>query len=326
MVRCFITQPIHADGVALLADAGVNCLFASAADGQTIAREIGEAEIVITRDAGLTAEAMRAAPRLRMVASHGVGVNKIDLAEARLRDLLVTNTPDTNTHAVAEYAIGLMLALARRVVEADRAVRAQDWAFRHMPGMIELRGRTLGLAGFGMIAQKVAGMARAGFGMRVLVWSPNAPEEALAAAGVERAACLTDLLEQSDVISLHRPLREDTANMIDAASLRAIRPGALLINTGRGGLIDIPALREALEDGRVGAAALDVFVTEPPAVDDPVRALPRTILTPHLGGTTQEALSATACLCARQVLAALRGEQPPHVVLGPTGAVLRPVS
>jgi len=324
MADCFITQPIHDDGLALLRAAGCRLRFATAADAGTVAREIGSADVVITRDAGLNAAAMRAAPRLGMVASHGVGVNRIDLDQARAQGLLVTNTPDTNTRAVAEYTIGLMLALARRVLEADRAVRAGNWAFRHEAGPIELRNRTLGLAGFGTIARQVAAIAQAGFAMKVSVWSPHAPDDALAAAGVTRAASLADLLGQSDVISLHRPLREDTANMIDEASLHAIRPGALLINTRRGGLIDIPALHRALRDGRVGAAALDVFTTEPPADDDPVRTQPRTILTPHLGGTTAEALSATASLCARQVIAALRGETPPHVVLAPPGDPFRP--
>jgi len=315
MTDCFITQPIHPDGIALLECAGFDIRVASSSDMNCIVREIGAAEIVITRDAGLTGAAMRAAPRLRMIASHGVGINRIDLEQARSQGILITNTPATNTHAVAEYTIGLMLALARRIVDADHAVRAHNWGFRHSAGMIELRGRQLGLVGFGTIARKVAFMAQAGFGMHVSVWSPNTPDDVVAAAGVERASSLSALLSRSDVISLHRPLREDTLNMINETSLGFVKPGALLINTGRGGLVDIPALHKALIDGRIGAAALDVFTTEPPAADDLVRQLPRTILTPHLGGSTQEALRETACLCARQAIAMSRGEMPPHVVL-----------
>lgn len=314
MRHCFVTQPIHPDGVARLERAGIGVRFASAADMATVGREIGDAVAVITRDLGIDAAAIRAAPRLRLIACHGVGTNRIDLAQAARCGVVVTNTPGTNVQSVAEHAIGLMLALARRVTEADRAVRAGDWGFRYASGFAELRGRRLGLAGFGAIAQAVARIAEAGFGMEVAVWSPRTPAALVEAASVRPSGSLRELLATSDVVSLHRPLRDDAVHMIDDEALAAIRRGALLINTGRGGLVDIAALRRALEDGRVAAAALDVFANEPPAADDPVMRLPRTILTPHLGGATQDALRATALLCADQVIAALSGATPMHIV------------
>ena len=314
MASCFITQPIHFEGIECLRAAGIVVRIASSADMTVVRREICDAEAVITRDAGLSGEAMRAAPRLRLIASHGIGTNRIDLLEARQQHIVVTNTPATNVRSVAEHTIGMMLALARRVTEADQAVRCGDWAFRYTTGFIELKGKCLGLAGFGQIAQEVARIARAGFGMEVMAWSPGTPDERFAQLCVVRASSLQDLLAGSNVVSLHRPLRADTVNMIDEAALRVINPGALLINVGRGGLVDIRALDRALRDGRVGAAALDVFTTEPPGADDPVMLLPRTILTPHLGGTTKEALVRTAILCATQVMAVLKGETPPHVV------------
>lgn len=311
---CFITQPVHPDGVARLQAAGIAVRFASSSAMDVVCREIGDADAVITRDAGLNAAAMRSAPALRLIASHGVGIDRVDLAQAGRQGIVVTNTPDTNVRSVAEYTIGLMLALARRIMEADQAVRRGDWGFRHASGMMELRGKRLGLAGFGAIAREVARIAQAGLGMEVAVWSPSAPAERFAGLPLIRTISLQELLSQSDVISLHRPLRDDTANMIDDDALRTIKPGALLINTGRGGLIDTAALRRGLEDGRVGAAALDVFDSEPPDSDGPVMHMPRTILTPHIGGTTQEALSATARLCADQVIAVLDGRIPPHAV------------
>jgi D-3-phosphoglycerate dehydrogenase len=312
--HCFVTQPIHPDGVARLESAGIGVRFASAADMAAVGREIGDAVAVITRDLGIDAAAIRAAPRLRLIASHGIGTNRIDLVQAAHQGVLVTNTPGTNVQSVAEHAIGLMLALSRRVTEADHAVRTGEWEFRHASGLAELRGRRLGLAGFGAIAQAVARIAQAGFGMEVVAWSPRTSAALFEAASVRPSRSLRELLATSDVVSLHRPLRDDTVHMIDDEALAAIKRGALLINTGRGALIDIAALRCALDDGRVAAAALDVFASEPPAADDPVMRLPHTILTPHLGGATQDALRATAVLCAQQVIAALSGATPMHIV------------
>ncbi|GBQ67115.1 D-3-phosphoglycerate dehydrogenase [Ameyamaea chiangmaiensis NBRC 103196] len=314
MADCFVVQPIHPAGVDLLRAAGHDVRFASSPDMAVVAREIGDARAVITRDAGMDARAIGAARDLGHIASHGVGVNRVDLIAARARQIMVTNTPQTNVRSVAEHTIGLMFALARRTLDADAAVRAGDWGFRYQPGLHELHGKTLGLVGFGTIARAVASMARHGLGMTVLAWSPRTPEAVFEADGVARVPDLPDLLQRSDVVSLHRPLRADTITMIDDAALRVLRPGALLINTGRGGLIDVSALGRALADGRVGAAALDVFTTEPPAPDDPVLSLPRTILTPHIGGTTEEAMRATSCLCARQVIDRLAGRTPDHVV------------
>jgi D-3-phosphoglycerate dehydrogenase / 2-oxoglutarate reductase len=323
MTTCFIVQPIHADGIACLRDAGIAVRFASATDMTLVAAEIGDAVAVITRDAGLDARAMAAAPGLRIVAGHGVGTNRIDLPQAERRGIMVVNTPDTNIRSVAEYTIGLMFAVARRITEADRAVRTGDWGFRYQGRMVELHGMSLGLVGFGQIARLVASMARAALDMKVVVWSPSVPDDIIRMAGARRADTLHDLLAMSDVVSVHRPLRPDTVNTIDDAALRAIRPGAMLINTGRGGLVDIQALDRALRDGRVRGAALDVFANEPPAPDDPVMAMPRVVLSPHIAGATEDAMRATAVLCATQIIDGLNGRTPAHPVATP---VTRPVS
>lgn len=314
MTRCLVVQPIHPAGLAALEQAGIEPVMASSPDTAAVARDIPGAAAVITRDAGLKAAAMDAAPGLRVVASHGTGTNTIDVAHARTKGIIVVNTPGANARSVAEHAVGLMLAVMRRGVEADRAVRDGHWAFRYAGNMGELHGKALGLVGFGAIARLVAGIAAGGFGMRVSAWSPSVAPDAFAAAGVARADSLHALLGSSDVVSLHRPIRPDTAGLMDAAAFAAMRPGAVLVNTARGELIDAAALREVLVSGRLRGAGLDVFAPEPPPPDDPLLRLDNVVLAPHTGGATEDALRETALRCAVQVVDVLEGRAPAHPV------------
>jgi D-3-phosphoglycerate dehydrogenase len=180
--------------------------------------------------------------------------------------------------------------------------------------MAELHGKTMGLVGFGTIGRITGAIARNGFGMRVLVFSPAAPDAALAEAGAERAPSLPALLAEADVVSLHRPLRPDTRHTIDAAALAAMKPTALLVNTARGELIDGEALAAALGAGRIAGAAIDVFKVEPAPLTDPILGAPNTVLAPHIGGVTEEAMRETALQCADQILDVLAGRRPPHLV------------
>ncbi|MGS0648405.1 NAD(P)-dependent oxidoreductase [Komagataeibacter melomenusus] len=312
---CFITQPVDDAARQVLCAAGWRVRVASSPTMATVVREIGDATAVITRDLGLDAAAMRAAPGLRIVASHGVGTNRIDLEHARHHGIRVVNTPGTNTRAVAEYTLGLMIAAARRLVEADGAVRQGAWDFRYAGGMRQLSGCVLGLAGFGAIGRMVADMCHKGLGMEVIAWSPNTPDDVFATAGVQRVPTLDRLLRRADIVSLHRPLRPDTERMINAATLALMKPDAIMLNTGRGGLVDDAALAAALKAGKLGAAALDVFAVEPLPADSPLLDAPRLVLSPHLAGTSDEALRATASCCARQILQWQAGEMPRHVVV-----------
>jgi len=314
MTTCFIVQPVHEAGIERLREGGVAARTASAADMATVAREIGDCAAVITRNAGIDAAAMDAARALRVIANHGVGTNKIDLAHAARLGIPTVFTPAANARSVAEQAIALMLAVARRVPAADAAVRSGDWGLRYEPGMVELHGKVLGLVGFGVIARMTAGIAQHGFGMHAVAWSPNTPDAALAEAGVGRATELAVLLEAADVVSLHRPLRPDTRHTIGAAEIARMRPGAILVNTARGELVDGDALAEALEMGRIAGAGLDVFAIEPLPAGDRLLRAPRTVLAPHLGGATDDALRETALQCAEQILDALAGRRPRHLV------------
>ncbi len=248
-------------------------------------------------------------PTVRHVASYGVGVNHIDLPACRARGVLVTNTPGVLANATADLAMALLLAAARRVVEGDRAIRAGGWTENdpHFLLGTEVTGKTLGLVGMGQIGQAVACRAR-GFEMRVLYAAPRD----MGVAGAERVE-LDRLLRESDFVSLHCPLTPETANLLSRERIAAMKPGAILVNTARGALVDDQALAEALRAGRLAAAGLDVF-REEPRVPGLFLGLPDVVLTPHLGSGSREARAAMAQLVADEVERVGRGETPRHRV------------
>lgn len=313
MPVCLITQPIHPIGAERLRAAGIEVRHGTATDEAGRIAEVADVDAVIVRE-GITAAAIDAAPRLAVISNHGTGTDKIAVAHAHACGIPVVSTPAANVRAVAEHTVMLMLAVARGTVRADAATRRSDWSHRYAVPMHSVSGKTLGIVGFGRTGQIVAQMAGAGFGMRVLVWSPRVDDAEVAAHGATRVDTLQALLAASDVVSLHRPLRPDTRHTIDAAALAAMKPGAILINTSRGGLIDEPALIDALRTGKLFGAGLDVFEREPLPVSSPLAALPNVVLSPHQAGSTQEALEATASQCAAQIIDVLAGRQPQHML------------
>ena len=228
--------------------------------------------------------------RVQIIANYGAGVDHIDLAAARASGIVVTNTPGVLTDATADIAITLMLMTTRRAGEGERELRAGQWTGwrpTHLLGT-SLRGKTLGLVGFGRIAQAMAERARFGFGMDIVYFSrrPGAQEDEQR-LGARFVPSLVDLVAQSDVVSLHIPGGAETRNIIDAAILAHMAPHAILINTARGDVVDEGALIDALEAGRIGGAGLDVFAGEP-HVSQRLRDAPNTVLLPHLGSATRE--------------------------------------
>ncbi len=308
-----IVQPIHPAGSALLAAAGLTVRRASDASMATVAAEVGAAVAVVTRSAGLDGAAMRAAPRLRVVGNHGVGVDPIDLATARSLGIVVVNTPGANARAVAELTVALMLATLRRLTEADRATRAGDAGFKYRVPMRELSGRTVGLVGFGAIGRRVAAMLRGAFDVRLLVHTRTPDPAALAELGAELVP-LERLAAASDVVSLHLPGAAGRAPLVDADFLARMRPDAVLINTARGSLVDTDALAAALRAGRPAGAGLDTVGADVPPPDHPLLALDRVVVTPHVGGSTEESLERTAVAVATRVVDALRGRRPEGLV------------
>lgn len=304
MSTCVVVQPIAAAGLRVLAEAGIDYHVAHAPDLDALRGPLADARAVITRNLGFSAAMMDAAPDLRVVSSHGTGVDAIDVAAARARGIVVTNTAGTNARSVAEHTIALMLACARRVVEADAAVRSGRFDLRETLASTEVCGRTLGIVGWGHIGSAVARLAAA-LGMEILVHSRRDLGGELALISGARQACLQDLLAGSDVVSLHAV--PGSGVRIDAEALSRMRPGAILINTARGALVDEDALVAALRSGRLAGAGLDVFTREPPAPDGPLLRAPRIVLTPHVGGSSREALERTAVAAARNVVRVLRG-------------------
>jgi glyoxylate reductase len=252
---------------------------------------------------------LAALPRLRHVASYGVGVNHIDLDACRRRGVLVTNTPDVLTDATADHAMALLLAAARRVVEADRVVRRGGWTAVDPAWMLgtEVTGKTLGVVGFGRIGQSFARRAR-GFDLRILYASPRD----VGVPWAERVP-LERLLAESDFVALHCPLTPETRNLLSRERIARLKPGAIVVNTARGGVLDDAALAEALASGRVAAAGLDVFPEEP-RVPEAYLRLENVVLTPHLGSGTRETRAAMARLVLEDVLRVARGQPPRHPV------------
>jgi D-3-phosphoglycerate dehydrogenase len=314
MPKCLVLQPIHPAGVEVLKAAGITVAHASSATMDVVAAEIGDADAIITRDAGINAAALDAARNLKVIANHGIGTNKIDLAHAKALNIPTVFTPTANARSVAEHTLMLMLSVAKRTVAADQATRNNDWRFKYSGGMVEVSGKTLGIVGYGTIGRLTAAMAAAGFGMDVLVWSPSTPKDVLEASGFRVAGSLEEVLASSDVISLHRPSRPDTLHMINAQTLKLMKPTAILVNTARGSLIDEQALFEALRDGQILGAGLDVFDPEPMSPDNPLLGLGNVVLAPHVAGSTEDALRNAASQCAEQIIDVLAGRRPPHIV------------
>jgi glyoxylate reductase len=265
--------------------------------------------LVVTYLDRVDEELLAALPEVRHVCSYGVGVNHIDLAACRRRELVVTNTPDVLTDATADLAMALLLAAARRVCEGDRLIRAGGWREATPDFLLgrEVTGKVLGIVGFGRIGQAVARRAM-GFRMRILYTGPRP----VAMEGAERVE-LEELLAGSDFVSLHCPLTDATRDLISRERLERMKPGAVLVNTSRGPVVDEEALAEALERGRLFAAGLDVFRAEP-GVPERLRRLENVVLTPHVGSGTVETRTAMARLVWDEVLRAAEGRPALHRV------------
>ena len=257
-----------------------------------------------------TAAMIASAPKLRLIQKIGVGVNTIDLNAAKARCIPVCNLPGTNAKAVAELTLALMLAVLRRIVRFDSDLRTGTWTDPVLQdGIGELGGRTVGLVGYGAIPRVLAPILVA-MGCEVLFTARQAVD-----AGIGQQVALSELLARSDVVSLHVPLTDETNRMIDAAAIGAMKPGAILINTARGGLVDPAALTEGLRSGRLGGAGLDVFETEPVAANDPLLSLPTAVVTPHIGWLTTATFDRSFALAAENCRRLGTGEPLLHRVV-----------
>ena len=273
---------------------------------ELLARAAGADAVLSMLTDHVTAEVFDGAPRLRVVANAAVGFNNIDLAAARRRGVVVTNTPDVLTDTVADFTWALILGLTRRLGEGERLLRSgawTGWAFDQLLG-VDLRGRQLGVVGFGRIGRAVASRAAA-FGMRVAAFTRR-PE---ALPGDVTPLSLDALLNTSDIVSLHVPLSDETRHIVDRAALVRMKRSAYLVNTSRGPVLDEEALAWALGERLIAGAALDVYEDEP-AVNGGLLRLDSVLLLPHLGSATRETRTAMASLAADNVVAVLSGQPP----------------
>jgi D-3-phosphoglycerate dehydrogenase len=257
-----------------------------------------------------TAEVLETCPSLKHLAVWGTGTDHVDLPAAEALGILVTNTPNTATDAVAEQGLALMLAVARKVPALDAQVKRGEW----VRGMLtQLAGKTLGILGTGVIGLRLAQLAK-GIGMQVIAWTYHPDAAKAEAVGLRYLPAMADVLQQADVVSLHLRYSPETERLIGAKELALMKPTAMFINTARGQLVDQQALYEALRDGTIAGAGLDVFTQEPIDPHDPLLGLPNIVLSPHTAGTTPEALMNGLNLCAANVGAFLDGRVQNRVV------------
>jgi len=318
MARILVAEPVAQPGLDVLSAAHtteVRLDLSREALLATLRDTTGWDALVVRSQTRVDAELLEAAaPRLSVIGVASVGTDRIDLAAATRAGVMVVNAPTGNTIAAAEHTVALMLALLRRIPAADASVRAGEWQRSRFTGT-ELRGKTVGIIGLGKIGRAVARRVSA-FDARVLTHDPYLTAEQ-AAEGSAKLVGVPELLLRSDIVTVHTPLTAQTRGLIGRAQLEAMRPGAFLLNVARGGIVDEAALAEALRDGHLAGAALDVYSSEPMAPDNPLREAPNVVLTPHLGASTAEAQDRVAIEVAEQIVEALAGGSPPYAVNAP---------
>ncbi|MBN1218273.1 MAG: hydroxyacid dehydrogenase [Anaerolineae bacterium] len=256
----------------------------------------------------------QAGQTLKVIARHGIGVDNVDLAAATERGILVVNTPDAPTESTAEHAVALLLALAKQVAAGDRNLRGTANIPHHRLQGTEVRGRTLGVVGFGRIGRRVAEICRQGLQMRIVVFDPYLNQSQAEAMGVAVADSLEVLLDQADFVTLHPAFTPETRHLIGTLELRCMKPTAFLINVSRGPVVDEVALFRALETRQIAGAAMDVFDPEPPSPDNPLFRMPNVVATPHISSFTDLGREAMSQGAVEQLLQVLRGERPPSLV------------
>jgi D-3-phosphoglycerate dehydrogenase len=305
-MRVLVAEKIGASGVALLREAGFEVDEGAGWSREELEERIDGYDAILIRSATtMDAELIARATRLRAIGRAGVGVDNVDVPAATRRGIVVANAPQSNVVTAAEHTMALLLALARNVPQAHASLKAGRWERSSFSGT-ELMDKTLGIVGFGRIGQLVAVRAKA-FGMRVLAFDPFIGAERYREVGVEMAEGSDDLYAQADFITVHLPKTPETEGWLDAAAFAKMRDGVRILNVARGPLVVDADLQAALDSGKVGGAALDVFRSEP-ITEHPLFAYDNVIVTPHLGASTQEATDRAGEQAAEQVAAALRGE------------------
>jgi D-3-phosphoglycerate dehydrogenase len=317
MVRrtVLLPEPIEDEARQLLETSGLGILQATDAKPQTVAPLIAQADAIVLRTGiKMSADLLAGADRLLTISRTGAGFDNVDLAAATQKGIIVSSSLGSNTTTVAEHALALILALSKRLSGLDGELRKGNFRIRYAYLPRDLRGKTLGVIGFGRIGREIARMCHGAFGMRVTAHDDLLPEAAK--AGVRtwvEFMGLEDVCRKADVITLHVPLTAETRGLIDRRLLSVMKPEAIIINTARGGVIDEADLADALRSRAIAGAGLDVFAEEPPRSDNPLFGLDNVILTPHAAALTRECVVRMAVLGAQRVLEVFEGFVPDNV-------------
>ena len=307
MFRILVSDPLGQEGIAILEEAGdAEVHLEPGISAEELVARIGDFDALIVRsETQVTRDVIDAGTELKVVGRAGVGVDNVDVDAATRRGIAVANTPDASTNAAVEQTIALMLAAARKTAHAHASMLEGEWSRDRFVGT-EMRGKTLGIIGLGRIGRKVAAVARA-LGMEVVAHDPYISEEVAREHDVALME-MPEVLKSSDVLTLHLPAADGGGPLIDAAAIAQMKRNAIIVNAARGWLIDSTALASALDEGRLRAAGIDVYETEPPPADHPLIGHPKVVHTPHLGASTEEAQADVATDIADQVLRILRGD------------------
>ena len=316
MTRVLVAGKLHAKGRALLdAALGVTVRYIDEISEESYAPYIAEADALLIRTQPLSAETVAKAERLRIVSRHGVGYDAVDVAALTARSIPLAVCGDVNSYSVAEHACMMILACAKRALRADASVRHGPWAWRNTLESQDLRGRNLLIVGYGRIGRHVAQMMT-GFGMEIRAYDPWLSRHGWPDGPVVAMDDLAEALAWADVGSISAP--KGDRPLIGAPELAMMKPGAILVNTARGGIVDETALADALRSGHLGAAGLDVFEQEPPAPDHPLMQFDQLILSPHIAGVTEGAAERMATGSAQNILDFLSGTLDPDLIVNRT--------
>ncbi|ACB96398.1 hydroxyacid dehydrogenase [Beijerinckia indica] len=314
MTHILVAGRIHEAGLDILRNAsGITLDLVDEVSTESYAPLVDRADAILIRTQPLPESVIDRAQKLKFVSRHGVGYDVVDVEALTRRNIPLAIVGDVNSRSVAEHAMMLMLAVAKRVCVYDAATRAGKWGIRNDLYATDISGKTLLLIGFGRIGRLVASMAR-GFDMTILAYDPFLDEAAIKAAGAIPTRDLEGALRSADFVSLHMPPPRNGA-LLGESELASMKPGAILINTARGGVVDEKALAKALTDGRLAGAGLDVFTQEPPPADHPLLQMDRVILTPHSAVMTRECAARMAVSASRNILDYFAGRLDPSLVV-----------
>jgi len=323
MYRILLVEHIHQAGEAMLAQKA-QLVYPQPQNLEGILAVIGDCNALVVRNTKITRQIMEAAPRLAVIGRHGVGYDTVDISAAADLGIPVVYTPAANTEGVAEIAVGFIICLGRKIVQAHTAMQSEELLsdtvtmaiMTRQRGLVnaDLWGKTLGVIGVGRIGSSVSRKVIAAFNMRVLGYDPYVNAETLAGCGVQKVDRMEEMLPRCDFVALHCSGGAETRHLINARTLALIKPDAYLINTARGSIVDESALIEALQKKRIAGAAIDVYEPEPPRPGNPLLHMENVIVTPHFCAMTEESLYNMATMVAQGVLDVLEGRRPQYPV------------